>query len=134
MCLSLTFTSAFLDASGGRRSQFILKLALCPKAEEGREYVSTHGFSETLCLHLWRRAYRWRRHAGCGYAACTGLQGSEEKGEGAQDRAPDTRSQGQACPQGCAHDNNFDVHAKRGNGGKPRDAAHSGTVYAASTL
>lgn len=60
---------------------------LRPNAEEGREYVSTHGFSETLCLHLWRRVDRWRRNAGGGYPASPCLQDGEEKAQGAENCA-----------------------------------------------
>lgn len=98
MRLSLTSYSAFLDTSEGKRSQSDSRIVRRFTTEEGRDYVSTHGFSEIMCLHLRGRAHRWRRNAGRRHAACTSAKGEprQEKAQGAQNRQARARAQDQA--------------------------------------
>jgi len=111
-------------------------LGLCcfPVAEKGRDYVSTHGFSEIMCLHLWRCADWWRRSAHCRYDSGAGAEGREEE-QCPPDRARCSSSQGEARSQDCAdnHDD-VDMHASRGDRGKPGNAADRGAFHAFSTF
>jgi hypothetical protein len=79
MQLSLTNSSAFLAKSRDVKWGPSLRLKFCPNAEEGRNYVSTHGFSEIMCLHLWRRIDRWRRDEGGRYAPRASSESGQEK-------------------------------------------------------
>jgi hypothetical protein len=65
---------------------------ICPNAEEGRDYVSTHGFSKIMRLHL-RWCFDWRRRdAGGRHAPSAGPQGrKKEASQGAQNCAPYAR-------------------------------------------
>ncbi len=145
MQLWLVTSSVFLRASESRWVVCNYEPPRLSKLKKVLDYVSTHGFSKIMCLHLWGSNHWWWCRSGNRWCTGAGIfPGQEsalcqETGQGPQNHQAHTHPcpRNKACPPCGSHDENANnkLHT---HGGKNRDnaagsiAACSASLYTAS--